>query len=1304
MGTAKRVFTCLLCLLMLLEPAFSEAGTADAAAVNKIKDNKTTSQAKSTASRKNILVSAAGEFSAASHAVSLKVQMYNSNKASSSNTIYPCYKIYNTGDAPVALNTLKIRYYYTASGNIQQNFWCDWSSIGSANVEGAFITMPEKKKAADTYLEISLKGGAGSLEPGANIEIKCRIAKVDWSNYEQSDDYSFDNTATEYSDWNRTTAYLEGGLVWGLEPGTEGPADTAPPSVPENLSSCSISENEITLLWSPSVDDQGVSGYVVYRDGIEIAKVEGTGFKDTGIQPGITYSYEVAAYDYTANFSGRSAAVMAKAGENIREALKLQLNNANKSGSSNTIFPWYNVVNTGNVPVNLETIKLRYYYTVNGEKKQNFWCDWSSAGSNNITGTFIKMPSGVDGADYCLELGFKSGAGVLQPGKSVEVQCRIAKEDWSNYSQSDDYSFNGNTTGYTDWSKVTGYINGRLVWGQEPIAPISNFKIIAASREIALAWEQVPSAAEYELETDGEKIITITGTSYLHTDLLPGTIHKYRLRAKNQIMYGPWSEYLTGITLLDMPSGVVREVSENSLAVSWEPVEGAVSYDLEVDGVQLANGSKTTYTLEQLEAGTLHTIRLRAVGRDASGEWTRLMQIWTLPEAPEGIKTTQTSNSITLEWSRVTGASGYEVEVYGNIEDNGSSTYYTLTGLEPNSQRIFRIRAKNPDGAGAWSPVIAASTLPGAAFNVNAEPKARYITVSWEKQPGAAYYEIEIDGIEIKKVEESFFEHINLEPNTEHTYRVRAGNSDGVTGWSQLDKVFTLPEVPGNLLITAVASNEISLKWDSVSGITGYDVEADGRLIDNGESTGFTHTALIPNTEHNYRVRARAGSVAGEWSSYIKGTTLLPAPGNLKATSQGNEIRLTWDMVLGAAGYEIEIDGTTADIGLNTEYVQSGLNPGLSHVYRVRARNENGKGDWSTLVIQTTQLGKPSNLTAISKSNSIIISWNGVAGASSYDVMADGQLVGNIGGTTYTHNKLEPNSMHTYRVRAVSSQSSGEWSDMTSAFTTVGVPGNLEAFAKSTEISITWEEVDGAETYDVLADGKVIANGADTVYTHKKLLPNTVHKYSVRARNKNGESAWSSEVSQLTGPGVPENIKALPEINRISLSWERPEGAAAYEVEVDGEIVEDIETLEFIHKELEPNTRHEYRIRAKNEEGVTGDWSELLEVNTLNELVIDVEKDNCFNFVIAVPKKAGVDSYEITVSYAPGDVEIVDLYAATPKLELETGVIAGTNITIREAAEGRIVYSIENADKSVVAIIKFISRTNGESRLSYTVE
>ena len=41
----------------------------------------------------------------------------------------------------------------------------------------------------------------------------------------------------------------------------------------------------------------------------------------------------------------------------------------------------YKLVNTGSEPVNLSDVTIRYYYTINGEKPQNSWCDWSNRGA-----------------------------------------------------------------------------------------------------------------------------------------------------------------------------------------------------------------------------------------------------------------------------------------------------------------------------------------------------------------------------------------------------------------------------------------------------------------------------------------------------------------------------------------------------------------------------------------------------------------------------------------------------------------------------------------------------------------------------------------------------------------------------------------------------------------------------------------------------------------------------------------------------------------------------------------------------------
>ena len=63
-----------------------------------------------------------------------------------------------------------------------------------------------------------------------------------------------------------------------------------------------------TLVWERSYDDNGVSGYIIYLDGQEIGRRNdaGIGFSQTGLIPGVSYDYQVAAFDSDGNVSPRS--------------------------------------------------------------------------------------------------------------------------------------------------------------------------------------------------------------------------------------------------------------------------------------------------------------------------------------------------------------------------------------------------------------------------------------------------------------------------------------------------------------------------------------------------------------------------------------------------------------------------------------------------------------------------------------------------------------------------------------------------------------------------------------------------------------------------------------------------------------------------------------------------------------------------------------------------------------------------------------------------------------------------------------
>jgi subtilisin family serine protease len=131
--------------------------------------------------------------------------------------------------------------------------------------------------------------------------------------------------------------------------------------------------------------------------------------------------------------------------------------------------PRLQIMNHTAITIPLSELKLRYWYTIDGDKPQSFWCDYSSIGCSNIIGSFFRVTPSRSGADDYLEVGFTAGAGNLFPGQqSGEIVLRVNKNDWSNYNETDDYSYDPSKGSYLGWSHVTIYRQGTLIWGNEP--------------------------------------------------------------------------------------------------------------------------------------------------------------------------------------------------------------------------------------------------------------------------------------------------------------------------------------------------------------------------------------------------------------------------------------------------------------------------------------------------------------------------------------------------------------------------------------------------------------------------------------------------------------------------------------------------------------------------------------------------------------------------------------------------------------------------------------------------------------------
>ena len=396
------------------------------------------------------------------------------------------------------------------------------------------------------------------------------------------------------------------------------------------------------------------------------------------------------------------------------------------------------------------------------------------------------------------------------------------------------------------------------------------------------------------------------------------------------------------------------------------------------------------------DTGTTVTVQATpAAGYIFSG-WSGALSGSTNPTAV----TMTTSKSIIANFTRITYTLTTAVSPAGSGSVSGAGSYNSGTNVTVQATPVtgYRFDYWSGDLSGSTNPMTIAMTgaksvvanfsrTPAAPTGLTATAlSSSQISLSWSFTGAATGFKIYrktgsgawgTSPIATVAGSARSYANTRLSAATNYTYRVCVYNSYGASAYSNEASATTMIYLPApsSLAVTAISSNQVSLRWrDNSTNEGSFSIErrtgTTGAWSPVGtvgaNTTSFTDTTVAPRTGYNYRVRALAGVAASAYSRAVTATTpiYLAPPTNLVATPvSSSQIRLTWNYTGTATGFRIyRKTGTgawpTSPIatvaGSARSYTNSSLLRGTTYTYRIYAYYSTAKSAFSNEASATT--------------------------------------------------------------------------------------------------------------------------------------------------------------------------------------------------------------------------------------------------------------------------------------------------------------------------------------------------------------
>ena len=426
-------------------------------------------------------------------------------------------------------------------------------------------------------------------------------------------------------------------------------------------------------------------------------------------------------------------------------------------------------------------------------------------------------------------------------------------------------------------------------------ANISKISASARGTSVTISWDKVSKATDYIVEhyVNGawKQVGTTSSLSYKVNGITQNGVNKFRVKARRNysgVYYNGGYTYVNA-EVTDIPSTVtgIRSTSNTSTSntITWNASKKAEGYEIYQwigtnDSYKLIGTTTSTkFTNSKKSSGTMYRYKVRAFntvdGQRIEGAYSSELTTCTLPANVSFSLCSTDVDSITLNWNKVSKATGYQVEMYTNgtwkTLSTLSGTSYTASDLSQKTAYRFRVRAiRNYNYINYYGDytekditIRPANTPKGLSSSVNTSSSN---TITWESVNGVSGYSVyqwigTSDSYkELGDTAYPYYTNSGKSSGTMYTYRVKAYYvSDNVMQYSKPAQLVTCT-LPANVTVKTAkrSGSNISLAWNKVSKATGYEI-----YVKSGSSwkkltttSGKSYTAKNLSGTKTFRIRA----------------------------------------------------------------------------------------------------------------------------------------------------------------------------------------------------------------------------------------------------------------------------------------------------------------------------------------------------------------------------------------------------------------------------------------------------------------